>query len=76
MEEIVPVQLQGEIKGLKAPLSSTSSEPQQILHWGWVEVEFKELALTMTLLVYSCFLSLVKAILFCYFLINIDDCCD
>lgn len=49
IEEIVPMQLHGEISGLKAPLSSTSSVPQHILHYAWVVPEafdLKELALT------------------------------
>ena len=34
IELIVPVQLHGDIRGLKFPYSSTSSEPQQILQVG------------------------------------------
>ena len=34
IELMVPVQLQGDISGLKLPYSSTSSEPQQILQVG------------------------------------------
>ncbi len=77
IDDMVPVQLHGEIKGLKPPLSSTSSEPQHILHWGYVVEEFIEFALTNTLfVVYSCFVAFAKAIWCCYFLIKIDDCYD
>jgi hypothetical protein len=44
MQLIVPVQLQGDIKGLNNPFSSTSSDPQQIRQVGapaleteWIE---------------------------------------
>jgi len=73
IEDMVPVQLHGEINGLKAPLSSTSSEPQHILHWGWVEEEFMEFCLIIPFSdVCSCF-DFVKAIWFCCFLIKIED---